>query len=54
MLANDLSIETGDLTANLKLKRQVVTRRLEDVLEGLYNGVTSSRNVLHVGMAEKD
>jgi long-chain acyl-CoA synthetase len=49
VLANDLSIEAGDLTANLKLKRQAVARRLEDVLEGLYDGINPSHTVLHLG-----
>ncbi|HEX6383433.1 MAG TPA: AMP-dependent synthetase/ligase, partial [Anaerolineae bacterium] len=53
VLANDLSIEAGDLTANLKLKRQVIARRLEDVLEGLYDGMSPSQAVLHFGEAEK-
>jgi long-chain acyl-CoA synthetase len=58
VLANDLSIEAGDLTANLKLKRQAIARRLEDVLEGLYEGVSPSgispsQAVLHIGDAGK-
>jgi long-chain acyl-CoA synthetase len=53
VLANDLSIEAGDLTANLKLKRQAVARRLGDVVEGLYDGMGPSQTVLHIGMAEK-
>jgi long-chain acyl-CoA synthetase len=53
VLPSDLSIAAGDLTANLKLKRQVVARRLEDVLEGLYDGISSSHAVLHIGEAMK-
>ena len=53
VLANDLSIEAGDLTANLKLKRQAIARRLKDVLEGLYDGISPSQAVLHMGMAGK-
>jgi long-chain acyl-CoA synthetase len=53
VLANDLSIEAGDLTANLKLKRQAIARRLEDVLDGLYNGNCPSQAVLHIGEARK-
>jgi long-chain acyl-CoA synthetase len=53
VLANDLSIEAGDLTANLKLKRQAIARRLEDVLEGLYEGLSPSQAVLHIGEAGK-
>jgi long-chain acyl-CoA synthetase len=53
VLANDLSIETGDLTANLKLKRQAIARRLKDVLEELYDGISPSKTVLHIGQAGK-
>jgi long-chain acyl-CoA synthetase len=54
VLANDLSIAAGDLTANLKLKRQAIARRLEDILEGLYAGISPSQAVLHMGEAAKD
>ena len=53
VLANDLSIEAGDLTANLKLKRQAITRRLTNILEGLYDGAVPTKAVLHLGEAEK-
>jgi len=36
VLRNDLSLERGDLTANLKLKRQAVTARLQGLIEALY------------------
>jgi long-chain acyl-CoA synthetase len=36
VLRNDLSLERGDLTANLKLKRQTVTARLQGLIEALY------------------
>ena len=36
VLSDDLSVEGGDLTPNLKLRRERVTRRLADVIEGLY------------------
>jgi long-chain acyl-CoA synthetase len=51
VLANDLSIETGDLTANLKLKRPAVARRLAGVLDGLYGGINPPGAVLHIGEA---
>jgi long-chain acyl-CoA synthetase len=38
VLRNDLSIERGDLTANLKLKRQAVGVRLQGLIETLYDG----------------
>jgi long-chain acyl-CoA synthetase len=36
LLADDLSIERGDLTPNLKLRRNRVAARLADVVAGLY------------------
>lgn len=36
VLGNDLSIDRGDLTANLKLKRPAVTRRFAALIEVLY------------------
>jgi long-chain acyl-CoA synthetase len=36
VLRNDLSLERGDLTANLKLKRQAVTARSQGLIEALY------------------
>jgi long-chain acyl-CoA synthetase len=54
VLANNLSIETGDLTANLKLKRQAVARRLADVVDALYDGANPTQTVLHIGQAGKD
>jgi long-chain acyl-CoA synthetase len=53
VLANDLSVEAGDLTANLKLKRKAIARRLEQVLDGLYAGVSPSQTILHIGQAIK-
>jgi long-chain acyl-CoA synthetase len=53
VLADDLSIEAGDLTANLKLKRQAIARRLEDVVDCLYDGISPSQAVLHMGAAGK-
>ncbi len=38
ILENDLSIEGGDLTANLKLRRGRVLERLSGVVEALYGG----------------
>jgi len=53
VLVNDLSVEAGELTANLKLKRKVIARRLEDVLVGLYDGISPSQAVLHIGQARE-
>lgn len=37
VLPNDLSIEAGELTGNLKLKRQAVSRRFAGQIEAMYN-----------------
>jgi long-chain acyl-CoA synthetase len=54
VMENDLSIEAGDLTANLKLKRQIIACRLEDVIERLYKGSSPTNTVLHMGEAGRD
>ncbi len=54
ILRNDLSIEGGELTASLKLRRQEMLFRLSELIEALYNGVSYySENLLHVGEAER-
>ena len=53
ILPNDLSIEGGDLTGNLKLKRRAITQRLQTVISALYDGSGSCEKVCHVGMAER-
>ncbi|HZW04428.1 MAG TPA: AMP-binding protein, partial [Anaerolineaceae bacterium] len=53
VLANDLSIEAGDLTANLKMKRQAIARRLCGVVDDLYDDMSTSQAILHVGQAAK-
>jgi len=37
LLGHDLSQETGELTPTLKLKRNVVNERYEEVFEALYS-----------------
>jgi long-chain acyl-CoA synthetase len=37
ILARDLSVEDGELTPTLKVKRTVVNERYADVLDSLYN-----------------
>lgn len=54
VLPNDLSIEAGDLTGNLKLKRQVVAGRLADVVHALYTGDNPGQPVLHTGEAGRE
>jgi hypothetical protein len=46
VLRNDLSIERGDLTANLKLKRQAVGVRLQGLIDALYDGRPAGAAVL--------
>ena len=38
VLPNDLSIEGGELTANLKLRRHMVEARFRGVIDSLYEG----------------
>jgi long-chain acyl-CoA synthetase len=53
-LQNDLSIERGDLTANLKLKRSQVAGRLVDVVAALYGGpAPRGTGVIHIGGEER-
>ena len=49
LLPHDLSIEGGDLTASLKLKRQAVSRRLGDVIEAIYGSEDRPGCVLELG-----
>lgn len=44
ILKNELSIERGELTASLKLKRTEVTRRLSETVEALYSRLTPELN----------
>jgi len=53
VLYNDLSIESGDLTANMKLKRKGITKRYQDIVNYLYNGKKSSK-ILHSGECRGD
>ena len=47
-LENDLSIENGELTANLKLKRRNIIKRFEDVINCIYEDVECPDFVLHL------
>jgi long-chain acyl-CoA synthetase len=50
ILKNELSIERGDITASLKLKRSEVTRRLGNVVEALYSRLPSAPGeAIHIG-----
>lgn len=49
LLPNDLSIEKGDLTANLKLKRGAVAERYRSVIDALYAEDEEAGAALHMG-----
>ncbi|MGE5619467.1 MAG: SDR family oxidoreductase [Sphingomonadaceae bacterium] len=53
LLRDDLSIEGGDLTANLKLRRSAIASRLRSVVDSLY-GAPLPDAVLHLGRAGRD
>ena len=42
LLPKDLTVEDGELTASLKVKRKVVEARYGDLLDGFYEGTTAS------------
>jgi long-chain acyl-CoA synthetase len=52
ILANNLSIEKGELTPNLKLKRMIISQKYEKIIDSLYTGVIPEGE-LHIGGAEK-
>jgi long-chain acyl-CoA synthetase len=54
LMPYDLTIERGDLTASLKLKRQVVACRLGDVINSLYGSKDRPECVLELGGAGRD
>jgi long-chain acyl-CoA synthetase len=49
VMANDLRIENGELTANLKLRRSEVLRMREAVVKALYGEGEAPPAVLHMG-----
>ena len=53
LLSNDLSIDGGDLTANMKLKREIITRRYHDVINAIYHE-KSNPLIMHIGHLEED
>jgi long-chain acyl-CoA synthetase len=52
LLPNDLSIENGEITPNLKLKRNVAMQKNAKTIEALYTGAKPDGEV-HVGGSEK-
>lgn len=53
IISNDLSIEGGDLTANMKLKREIISSRYQKVITALYQG-TDEPCVLEFGQWEAE
>jgi long-chain acyl-CoA synthetase len=54
IMKNDLSIEKGDLTASLKLKRWDVMKSRADVIEALYGGEkTNVDGIIRMGSSDK-
>jgi long-chain acyl-CoA synthetase len=54
LLPANLSVEGGQLTANLKLKRHVVGAQYLAIVDGLYGGKAMPGQVLHVGQAARE
>ncbi|MBM4237818.1 MAG: AMP-binding protein, partial [Euryarchaeota archaeon] len=54
VMAYDLAIEKGDLTANLKLKRREIGRRLQGIESFLYAGEEKPEAMLHVGEVKEE
>lgn len=52
IVVNNLSIENGELTPNLKLKRLVVSQKYAKIIDSLYTGAQSEGEV-HIGGIEK-
>ena len=52
VLVNNLSIENGDLTPSLKLKRMVVSEKYAKIIDSLYADVVPEGEV-HIGGVEK-
>ncbi len=52
VLINKLSIENGELTPNLKLKRNIISQKYTEIIDSLYNGATPDGEV-HIGGVEK-
>ncbi|MHB1294536.1 MAG: SDR family oxidoreductase [Anaerolineae bacterium] len=54
ILDGALSVEAGELTANLKVRRRKVAERLTPVVEALYAGGDSCQGVLSFGQTARD
>ena len=53
VLPNTLSVDGGELTANMKLRRMNVLERHAALIESLYSGAEPPAGVLHVGRARR-
>lgn len=53
LLPNELSIESGELTANLKLRRQIVMRHYQHLIETLYDEHAVSEQEAHIAGAPR-
>ncbi len=51
VLPNTLSVDGGELTANMKLRRPRVLERYASVIEAIYSGSAPPHEVLHLGRA---
>jgi thioester reductase-like protein len=54
ILSNNLSVEGGELTPNLKLKRPAVARRFQAIVDALYGADAMPENILHQGQVERE
>jgi len=54
VLPNDLSVEGGELTANMKLRRGRAAERFAPVIEAMYSGTAPPSGVLHLGRAGRE
>jgi long-chain acyl-CoA synthetase len=52
ILPNNLSIESGELTPNLKLKRMIISKKYAKIIDSFYNGAIPEGKV-HIGGEEK-
>jgi long-chain acyl-CoA synthetase len=54
ILENTLSIEKGDLTPNLKLKRNVIAQRFAKIVDALYGGERPKDETIYGGSEKED
>lgn len=54
VLPNDLSVQGGELTANMKLRRGQVMQKYALVIDAIYSGSPIPREVLHLGRMRRD